>query len=208
MFRRGDTAGATREVEAALKLKAGDNEAVELRAQLKKVPAGTKLTADAESGFSPLERIRRNYSETGFRQAAFQLDQVRAMRLAMLPAAERATEYTQLGREYVAEGLLPEAETQFQAALEASPNSADAHAGMAELREASGDAKGARDEAKTSLIMKPNVAALLVLARMDLAEKQLSACADELSQALQIDPKNAAAIAMKLVVQQRGQTVR
>jgi Tfp pilus assembly protein PilF len=47
-----------------------------------------------------------------------------------------------------------------------------------------------------------------VLARMDLAEKQLSACADELSQALQIDPKNAAAIAMKLVVQQRGQTVR
>jgi Tfp pilus assembly protein PilF/TolB-like protein len=208
MFRRGDTAGATREVEAALKLKAGDNEAVELRAQLKKVPAGTKLTADAESGFSPLERIRRNYSETGFRQAAFQLDQVRAMRLAMLPAAERATEYTQLGREYLAEGLLPEAETQFQAALEASPNSADAHAGMAELREASGDAKGARDEAKTSLIMKPNVAALLVLARMDLAEKQLSACADELSQALQIDPKNAAAIAMKLVVQQRGQTVR
>ena len=33
MFRRGDTVGATREVEAALKLKAGDYEAVELRAQ-------------------------------------------------------------------------------------------------------------------------------------------------------------------------------
>jgi tetratricopeptide (TPR) repeat protein len=206
MFRRGDTAGATREVEAALKLKAADNEAVELRAQLKKVPAGTKL--DAEGGFSPLERIRRNYSETGFRQAAFQLDQVRAMRLAMLPAGERATEYTQLGREYLSEGLLPEAETQFQAALEASPNSADAHAGMAQLRAASGDADGARDEAKTSLIMKPNVAALLVLARLDLADKKLSASAQDISQALQIDPKNADAIALKLVVQQRGQTVQ
>jgi tetratricopeptide (TPR) repeat protein len=181
MFRRGDTAGATREVEAALKLKAADNEAVELRAQLKKVPAGTKLKGDAEGGFSPLERIRRNYSETG---------------------------YTQLGREYLSEGLLPEAETQFQAALEASPNSADAHAGMAQLRAASGDADGARDEAKTSLIMKPNVAALLVLARLDLADKKLSASAQDISQALQIDPKNADAIALKLVVQQRGQTVQ
>jgi len=207
MFRRGDTVGATREAEAALKLKATDNEAIELLAQLKKVPAGTKLKADAEGGFSPLERIRRNYSETGFRQAAFQLDQVRAIRLAMLPADERAVEYTQLGREYLSQGLLPEAETQFQDALQASPNSADAHAGMAQLREASGDAAGARDEAKTSLIMKPNVAALLVLARLDLADKQLAASAQDLSQALRIDPKNADAIALKLVVQQRGQTV-
>jgi hypothetical protein len=76
------------------------------------------------------------------------------------------------------------------------------------LRAASGDADGARDEAKTSLIMKPNVAALLVLARLDLAGKMLSASAEDISQALQIDPKNADAIALKLVVQQRGQTVQ
>ena len=208
MFRRGDTAGATGEVDAALKLKASDNEAGELLAQLKKVPAGTKLNADKDNGFSPLERIRRNYSETGFRQAAFQLEQVRATRLAMLPADQRATEYTQLGREYLSEGLLPEAETQFQDALKASPNSADAHAGMAQLREASGDPNGARDEAKTSLIMKPNVVALLVLARLDLADKKLGESAQEITQALQLDPKNASAIALKLVVQQRGQTVR
>ena len=207
MFRRGDTVGAAREVEAALKLKAADKEAIELRAELKKVSPGTKLKANGEGGFSPLERIRRNYSETGFRQAAFQLDQVRAMRLATLPAAERATEYAQLGREYLSEGLLPEAETQFQAALQASPNSADAHAGMAQLRETSGDPNGARDEAKTSLIMKPNVAALLVLARVDLADKKLSASSEEISEALRIDPKNPDAIALKLVVQQRGQPV-
>ena len=207
MFRRGDTAGATREVEAALKLKPADNAAVELLAQLKKVPAGTKLNADAEGGFSPLERIRRNYSETGYRQAAFQLDQVRGMRMAMLPPDQRAAEYTQLGREYLSQGLLPEAETQFRNALQANPNSADAHAGMAQLREASGDAAGARDEAKTSMIMKPNVTALLVLARLDLADKKLAASAQDISEALKIDPKNADAIALKLVVQQRGQTV-
>jgi tetratricopeptide (TPR) repeat protein len=207
MFRRGDTVGALREVEAALKLKAADNEAVELRTQLQQVTPGTKLNADADSGFSPLERIRRNYSETGFRQAAFQLDQMRAMRLAMLAPDRRAVEYTQLGREYLSEGLLPEAETQFQDALTASPNSADAHAGMAQLRAASGDPAKARDEAKTSLIMKPNTAALLVLARLDLADKQLAACAQDISQALKIDPTDADAIALKLVLQQRGQTV-
>jgi tetratricopeptide (TPR) repeat protein len=207
LFRRGDTDGAMREVETALKLKPADNEAIQLRTQLKQVAPGTHLTQSADSGFSPLERIRRNYSETGFRQAAFLLDQMRAARMAMLPPAQRAAEYTQLGREYLSEGLLPEAETQFQNALEASPNSADAHAGMAQLREASGDAAKARDEAKTSLIMKPNTAALLVLARLDLADKQLSACAGDIAQALKIEPRNAEAIALKLVLQQRGQTV-
>jgi tetratricopeptide (TPR) repeat protein/TolB-like protein len=207
LFRRGDTAGALREVASALKLKPADNEAVELQAQLKKVPAGTHLTEDANNGFSPLERIRRSYSETGFRQAAFQLDQMRATRMAMLPADRRAVEYTQLGREYLSEGLLPEAETQFQDALAADPNSADAHAGMAQLREASGDPVKARDEAKSSLIMKPNAEALLVLARLDMADKQMAASAQDISQALKIDPKNADAIALKLVVQQRGQAV-
>jgi tetratricopeptide (TPR) repeat protein len=208
LYRRGDTAGATREVEEALKLKSSDNEATQLRTQLKAATAGSKLNPNADSGFSPLERIRRSYSETGFRQAAFQLDEVRAARMAMLPAAQRATEYTQLGRQYLAEGLLPEAETQFQFALAASPNSADAHAGMAQLREASGDAAKARDEAKTSLIMKPNVAALLVLARLDMADKQLAASASDVSRALQVEPTNAQAIALRLVLQQRGQTVQ
>ena len=207
LYRRGDTVGALLEVEKALKLKPTDNEALQLRVQLKQVAPGTRFTQSADNGFSPLERIRRNYSETGFRQAAFLLDQVNAARLAMLPPEKRAAEYTQMGREYLSEGLLPEAETQFQDALTASPNSADAHAGMAQLREASGDAAKARDEAKTSLIMKPNVAALMVLARLDMADKQLGASAEDVSRALMIEPTNAAAIALKLVLQERGQTV-
>jgi len=207
LFRRGDTDAATEEVKDALKLRPDDNEAVELRSQLKKVTPGTRLNANADNSFSPLERIRRNYSETGFRQAAFQLDQVRAARLALLPATERAVEYTQLGHQYLTEGLLPEAETQFQYALAANPNSAEAHAGMAQLREASGDPVKARDEAKTSLIMKPNTTALLVLARLDLADKQLAASAKDVSQALKIEPTSAEAIALRMVLQQRGQTV-
>lgn len=208
LYRRGDRDGATREVDAALKLKPTDREALELQTQLKSATPGTRPDTSADGGFTPVERIRRTYSETGFRQVAFQLDQVRAARMAMLSPEKRVAEYTALGRQYLTEGLLPEAETQFQAALEAVPNSADAHAGMAQLREASGDAAKARDEAKTSLSLKPNVAALLVLARLDMTAKQLASSADDVSRALQIEPTNARAIALKLVLQERGQTVQ
>jgi tetratricopeptide (TPR) repeat protein/TolB-like protein len=208
LFRSGDTAGATRECDAALKLKSADNEALELRAQLKAVPAGTRLQPTADSTFSPLERIRRNYSEAGFRQAAFQLDQMRAARLSTLPPAQRSAEYTQLALDYLKQGLIPEAETQLQFALAADPNSAAAHAGLAQVREASGDPAQARDEARTSLILQPNVPALLVLARLDFADTQYAAALDDISRILQLDPPNAAAIALRLVIQQRQQNPR
>ncbi len=207
LFRRGDTAAALREADAALKLKPGDAEAGELRARLSLAPAGSRLGTDEASGFSPVERIRRNYSEAGFRQAAFQLDQIRALRLASLAPAERASEYTQLGDGYLAQGLLPEAEVQFQSALAADPNSAEAHAGLAQIREASGSAPQARDEARTSLILKPNVPAYLVLARLDLADNQLAASAEDLSHALRLEPNSSAALGLKSALQQRGQSV-
>ncbi len=79
LFRRGDTAGAIKETDAALKLKPTDNEAIELRARLNLVPAGTRLAPADDSAFSPVERIRRTYSEASFRQAAFQIEQMRAL---------------------------------------------------------------------------------------------------------------------------------
>lgn len=207
LFRRGDIKDALLQAETALKLKPSDHDAVELRSLLQNAAPGSRLNQNAEEGFVPIERIRRTYSETGFRQAEFQINQLRDARLATLPAAQRATQYTQLGREYLSEGLLPEAETQFESALAADPNSAEAHAGMAQLRETTGDIAKARDEAKQSLIMKPNPAALLVLARLDLADNQLAASAADVSQALKLAPSNAEAIALRLVLQQRGQAV-
>src|SRR6185437_16178450 len=118
---------------------------------------------DPNGGFAPVERIRRNYSEAAFRQAAFQLDQLRAARMATLAPAERANEYTTLGREYLSQGLLPQAEQQFQSALAADSNNAAAHAGLAEVRERSGNARDARSEAQRSVNIQPNVPALLVL---------------------------------------------
>lgn len=206
LYRRGDIQTAINQAQIAIKLKPTDNEANTLLSQLREAAPGSHLEQNADNEFGPLERIRRTYSETGFRQAAFQLNQLREARMAMLPAAQRALEYTQVGREYLIEGLLPESETQFQSALAADPNSAEAHAGMAELREASGDQGKARDEAMKSLSIKPTVPALLVLARLDMADNQLPASAKDVSKALKLEPANASAIALRLVLQQRGQT--
>ncbi len=207
LFRRGDTTGAINEVVAALKLKPQDNEAIALRNELASVPANTRLANDTKANFSAAERIRRSYSETGFRQAAFMLDQTRAARLATLPPDQRAAEYTRQGREYLAEGLLPEAENQFQFALAADPNSADAHAGLAQIRDVSGDATQARVQANLSIKLKPTAAAWMELARLDLAANQLLNCAEDVAHAEQLEPGNSAAKAMRIALQQHGKLV-
>jgi tetratricopeptide (TPR) repeat protein len=204
-YRRGDLQDALHEADIALKLKPNDQEAGALRAHLAIAPAGSKL--DPNGGFAPVERIRRNYAETAFRQAAFQLDQLRAARIATLPPAQRASDYTAQGREYLSQGLLPQAEQQFQSAISADANSAPAHAGLAEVRERSGNATEARAEAQRSINLQPNAPALLVLARLDLAQNHLAACASDVSRALQVEPRNANALAMRQNLQQRGQTV-
>jgi tetratricopeptide (TPR) repeat protein len=159
------------------------------------------------SEFEPLERIRRTYSEASFRQAAFQLDQMRAARMATLPPAEQATQYAQLGRDYLAQGLIPEAEQEFQSALAANPNSAEARAGLAQVREQSGDPAAARTEAQASIKLSPNALAYLVLARLELNDNQAGASAADVGRALQLEPNNTAALGMKQALAVRGQSL-
>jgi tetratricopeptide (TPR) repeat protein len=212
LLRKGDFAGAQREVDLALKLRPGDMEAAELETSIsagRHVSTSTKPPANsaAPSDFAPLERIRRTYSEASFRQAAFQLDQMRATRLATLPRAEQAAQYTQLGHDYLAQGLIPEAEQQFQAAIAADASSAVAHAGLAQVRERSGSANDARAEAQASLLLHPNVPAYLVLARLDLQANELASSATNVGKALQLEPKDTAAQGMRQALQLRGQTL-
>jgi tetratricopeptide (TPR) repeat protein len=212
LLRRGDFAGSQREVDQALKLRPTDTEAAALKTAINAgkhiapvAKAGT--TAPTSSDFAPLERIRRTYSEASFRQAAFQLDQMRAARMATLPPTEQAAQYTQLGHDYLAQGLIPEAEQEFQAAIAADSSSAAAHAGLAQVRERSGSAADARAEAQASLNLHPNVTAYLVLARLDLQANQTAASAANVSKALQLEPKDTAALGMRQALQARGQSL-
>jgi tetratricopeptide (TPR) repeat protein len=209
LLARSDIAGATREVQAALALHSDDPEATELLTRLESTHGSTanlKAIIGA-GGFDPTTRIRRTWSESSFRQVAFQLDQMRALQMASLPPAERATQYAQLGVQYLAQGLIPEAEQEFDSALAADPSNAAAHAGIAQVRERSGSADDARAEAQTSLKLAPNVDACLVLARIDLQANQLPASAANVAAALKLEPANSAALAMKSALAARGQSL-
>jgi tetratricopeptide (TPR) repeat protein len=208
--RRNDMPGAIREIDQELKLRPQDTEAQAFAKALKD-PSSVKVNPDKGKAIPddtlPLERIKRNYNETGFRQAAFELEQMEAMRLATLPPAERASALVKQGEQFMNSGLTLEAERQFQSALQANPSSALAHAGLAQVREHSGDLEAARQEAEKSLALTPNVPAHLVLARLDLASNQLGTAATEVAQALKLEPANANARGMKLALESRGQQV-
>ena len=208
--RRNDVQGAIREIEQELKLRPQDTEAQAFANALKN-PGSVKENPDRGKAIPddafPLERIKRSYNEAGFRQAAFEMEQVEAMRLASLPAAERASALVKEGDRFMNGGLTLEAERQFQSALQADPSSALAHAGLAQVREHSGDPAGAREEAEKSLTLTPNVPAHLLLAQLDLAADQLGAAAGEVSAALKLEPANANARGMKQALESRGQQV-
>jgi tetratricopeptide (TPR) repeat protein len=205
LYRRGDFANAQREIELALKLRPAstgpDTEAKQLSTRI----AAGRTPTQTKDTFEPQERIRRAYSEAPFRQAAFQLDQLNAARLATLPPAQQATQYIQTGNDYLAQGLLPEAEQQFQSAIVADRQNPAAHTGLAQVREQSASADEARIEAQLAIKLKPNAPAYLVLARLDLKEDKLPAAASDVSNALRIEPKNAAAQALKQTLQSRNQ---
>ncbi len=203
-FARGDFAGANRDVDQTLKLHPSDTEAAELKTLISAGRGAPRLA----NSFQPTTRLRRTFSEASFRQATFQLDQVRSLRLATLPPTQQAIEYTQIGRDYMAQDLLPEAEQQFNAAVAADPRNAAAHAGLAEVREQSGNLDDARAEALASIKIAPSVNACLVLARVDLARNDLAGAASEVQQALAIEPANAAALAVRRAIQARGQSPR
>lgn len=207
--KHNDIPGAIREVQAALKLHPQDTEAQSFLAALQ-IPAPAAATPAQKAATNesiPLERIKRAYNETEFRQAAFEMEQIQEARLTVLSPQQRAAKLVTSGNQFLYRGLILEAEREYQAALQADPSSALAHAGLAQVREHSQDLKAARSEAQQSLRLAPNVPAYLVLARLDLRANQLSAAAGEVSAALHLEPTNANALGMKQAVEAKGQQV-
>ena len=206
-YKHNDLAGAIREADLDLKLRPKDTEATQLRNEASAGHAYSSGQGINNTGFEPVERLRRTYSEVSFRQAAAQLDDVRAMRLATLPPDKQAAEYVQQGRDYLTQGLLPEAEKEFHSALVADPRSAAAHAGLAEVREHSGNIAEARVEAQASLNLAENIDAYLILARIELSANNLSASAVDVKSALHLDPSSGAAQGMRSALASRGQAI-
>ena len=182
--RHGNSAEAINELNECLKYRPSDSEAQSLLAAWKQSGSG---------GVDPLERIVRTFDGVAFRQAAVVLDKMEATRLAALTPQDRARTLAGQARDYLSRGLLLESERLYQAAVAADPGSEEAHAGLAEVRERTGDTAGARKEARAALELKPSASAYLILARLDVAASHLSEANQEAAEALKLNPNSQAA---------------
>lgn len=194
--RKGDVSDAMTELGQCLRLRPNDGEADDLQVAWK-AQAGAQSAAQGSAAADPLERIVRNFDAVAFRQAAQMMDQVETSRLAALGPHERATRLAAQAKDFLDRGLLLEAERGFQSAIAADGKVAEAHAGLAELRERTGDSASARKEATTALELLPSVSAYLVMARLDLAAGRTDQAAAETEAALGIEPKNQQAVALQ-----------
>ena len=145
LSRKKDFAGAQKAIGQTLKLRPSDTEALAFQGTLRTPPphapaAATTTNNRMNTGFDPgaavtdnvpLERIKRTFNEASFRQAAFEMEQMEEDRLASLPPPQRAAALNTAGTRFYSQGLILEAEREFQAALEADSGNANAHAGLA-----------------------------------------------------------------------------
>jgi tetratricopeptide (TPR) repeat protein len=187
LFREGDSTGAIRELKELLAIRP-DTEA---KSFLDALSAGTPPKD------RPQERLKRNYDESSFRQLALEIENNNEAKLRKADPATHADFHVQRGKQLLDEGLAGEAEREFREAVILDPANAAAHSGLARVLESSQDSKGARNEARVSIRLKPTADAYLVLARLDLAENNPTAAQQDVDHALIIDPANAAATSLK-----------
>jgi Tfp pilus assembly protein PilF/TolB-like protein len=187
LFHEGDTLGTARELRELLAI----HPDAEAKTFLDAVASG------AQPARVPLERIKRNYDESTFRQIALEIENTNEERLAKSDPASHAAFHVRHGQELLQSGLPGEAEREFREAVVLDPSSAEAHAGLATVLESDQDIVGARNEARMSLKLKPTAEAYVVMAQLDLAENKSASATQNVDHALALDPANAAATALK-----------
>jgi tetratricopeptide (TPR) repeat protein len=198
--RQGETSQALAEIAQCLKLRPNDSEALGLQVAWK----GPTTPTDSQTNVDPLERIVRTFDAVAFRQAALMMDQMEASRLAALSPHDRAMKLNSQAKEYLDRGLLLESERLYQSAVAADGMLAEAHAGLAEVRERTGDAAGSRKEAQAALALQPSADAYLVLARLDFEANHLDDAGTEAGEALRLDPQSRSALEIKRQIESKA----
>ena len=208
LYKNGDNTGALRQLKDELQQRPNDTEAKALLEMINRgVPpppapptnnvaaAYTLLTSN--QSHVPMERIKRNYDEASYRQLEMEIHNLAEARLAKMDPHSHAAYHVQRGKELLAQNMSEEAEIEFRDAINTDYNNDIAHAQLALLLEKKGDLGNARAEAQTSVRLKPNVDAYLVLARLDLKQNQTQSAENEVQRALAIEPGNATALTLK-----------
>ena len=200
-FRAGDQPNAARQVREALNLRPNDSEAkafLDLVTGLPTIRAAQTLPSPRPG--IPLERIKRNYDESSFRQLVLEIEAEAETRMAKTDPRTHARFHVTRGHELLGQGFVSEAENEFREAISLDANNADAHAGLARALESKPDPITARAEANTALRLRPFAEPLLVLARLDLSDNKMETAAESVNRALQLEPSNGSALALKRAI--------
>jgi len=200
LYRNGDQAGAARELKQCLALRGFDAEAHTFSEGI-----AAKATSQPASGTTsllhpPLERIKRNYDESTFEQLNIGLQAAAEQRLAHADPAAHARFHLNRGNELLAKGFVAEAEKEFQESMQMMPNNPGAHSALARAYEVDSRFAESRAEAEESIRQKPSADAFLLLAGLDLRENKNESAAESIERALQLEPSNPTALAMKRTV--------
>ncbi|MCU1284547.1 MAG: Tetratricopeptide repeat protein [Acidobacteriales bacterium] len=199
LYRNGDTNGAQRQLKEALSLKPQDTETkalLEIVNSSKTPAAGVKL---------PVERIKRNYDETSYRQLALEIQNANEERYAKLSRPEHAAMHVKHGTELISQGLLDQAESAFREAILLDVSNSGAHAGLATVLEERNELSDARFEATAANRLRFSAEAFLALARIDLKQNKLESARDNVERALKMDSASVAASELKRTITEQLQ---
>ena len=187
LYRFGDTARAARDLKEVVALRPQDNEAKSL----------LQMATSGGNSALPLERIRRTYDESSYRQLALEIQNVNEMRYAAMPPPQHAAAHVSRGNEFLLQGVPDQAETEFREAIVLDPTNALAHAGLAEILEARGETTAARNVANAANHLAPSVQAYLTLARIEIKQQRNDEAVAAIDQALKIEPANSRALELR-----------
>jgi tetratricopeptide (TPR) repeat protein len=197
LYRAGDLIGAARQLRECLAVRPQDAEA---KALLETITARTpegEAHPSASAARLPMERIKRNYDETSYRQLALEIQNANEIRYASMPGPEHAAHHVAHGADLFDRGLPDQAENDFREAILLDPTNAGAHLGLARVQESRDEFQQARMETSSAIRLKPSVEAYLLLAAIDMKQSKPEAAQENIDRALKLDPTNSAAAAMR-----------
>lgn len=199
-YRSGDFTLASKHLREAVNLRPSDSEAKSLLETFQGPAALQSPLASTAGDKAPLERIKRNYDESSFRQLALEIQAASEQRLSKTDSRTHAQFHVRRGHELLAQGFVPEADGEFREAISLDPANAEAHSGLACVLEVGQKNGAARSEAESALRIKAFAEPLLVLARLDLRENNPDRAAQNVGRALQLEPSNGSALALRRTI--------
>ena len=196
-----DNARASRELKETIRLRPTDAEAKTFLDTLNGTAAVHQTSANPAK--LPLQRIKRNYDETSYRQLALEIERTAESRLAQSDPKQHAAFHTDRGKQLLSHGFYADAEKAFEEAIVLDPTNAAAHTGLAQAYSAQGKDREALAEASSALKLQPSAAAYLLLAQQNLKDNKLSAASEEVDRALELEPRNQDAQVLKHSIEEK-----